>query len=149
MDQSWRLRAARQGDAEVVADLHIASRSLLDFLPSLHSAEETRAFFAGVLAEQRVTLAVEGDRLLGFLAEMPGWIHHLYVDPARIGQGIGSALLRDAQLRQRSLRLWCFQKNGLARRFYEHHGFRPAEFSDGAHNEEREPDVLYLWSRAR
>jgi len=38
---------------------------------------------------------------------------------------------------------WVFQRNLAARRFYERHGSRLIEMTDGALNEEREPDALY------
>jgi GNAT superfamily N-acetyltransferase len=41
--------------------------------------------------------------------------------------------------------LWTFQANAGARRFYERNGFAPVEFTDGAANEEHEPDVRYEW----
>jgi hypothetical protein len=41
------------------------------------------------------------------------------------------------------IRLYTFQANAGARRFYERHGFVPIEFTDGQANEERCPDVLY------
>jgi ribosomal protein S18 acetylase RimI-like enzyme len=44
------------------------------------------------------------------------------------------------------LYLWVFQKNEGARRFYERHGFRLAELTDGAGNMEREPDARYEWT---
>ncbi len=37
------------------------------------------------------------------------------------------------------------QRNNRARAFYERHGFRVARMTDGADNEEREPDILYVW----
>jgi hypothetical protein len=33
----------------------------------------------------------------------------------------------------------------VARRFYQQHGFVPAEFTDGSGNEEREPDIRFRW----
>jgi len=47
-----------------------------------------------------------------------------------------------------ALELWCFQANAYARRFYEARGFHVIRFTDGAHNEERTPDVRYRWARA-
>ena len=37
--------------------------------------------------------------------------------------------------------------NNLARRFYEARGFVLIRQTDGAANEEKEPDALYLWNR--
>ena len=41
-----------------------------------------------------------------------------------------------------------FQRNTPARRFYERRGIRPVESTDGAENEERGPDVRYVWKPA-
>lgn len=73
------------------------------------------------------------------------WINQLYVDPASTGKGIGGTLLARA-MRQRptGLRLWTFQSNLGARRFYEAHGF-VATVSTTGDNEERAPDVCYEW----
>jgi len=54
--------------------------------------------------------------------------------------------VRHAQARRPAgLELWTFQVNDGARRFYERHGFRAVEVTDGAGNEERQPDVRYAW----
>jgi len=72
------------------------------------------------------------------------WLDQLYVDPARTGQGIGTRLLEIAR-RERpvGLRLWTFQSNEGAQRFYERHGFTEVLRTDGSENEERSPDILY------
>lgn len=75
------------------------------------------------------------------------WIRHLYVARDAVGCGLGSALLAFAlapeQRRGRVVRLWTFQANAGARRFYERQGFLPVRFTDGRDNIERCPDVLY------
>jgi hypothetical protein len=43
------------------------------------------------------------------------------------------------------LQLWTFQINRRAQQFYERHGFAAVEWTDGSANEEREPDVRYMW----
>ena len=83
----------------------------------------------------------------GFIAFRDGWIDQLYVLPAHQGRGLGSALLEIAQERCPELSLWTFQRNAIARRFYERHGFVAAELTDGVRNEEREPDIRYVWRR--
>jgi hypothetical protein len=45
------------------------------------------------------------------------------------------------------LQLWTFQRNAPARRFYEASGFTLIQETDGARNEENEPDALYLSTR--
>jgi ribosomal protein S18 acetylase RimI-like enzyme len=61
-----------------------------------------------------------------------------------VGLGIGSRLLDCAlATAPRPIRLYTFQQNTGARRFYERNGFLPIRFTDGAANEEQCPDVLY------
>jgi GNAT superfamily N-acetyltransferase len=78
-------------------------------------------------------------------------VEHLYVRPDAQRAGIGSALLEEAKRgRPNGLRLWVFQRNHAARAFYARHGFVEVRSTDGADNEEREPDVLLEWHlRAR
>jgi GNAT superfamily N-acetyltransferase len=86
-----------------------------------------------------------GNRLVGVIAYGDNWIEQLYVLPGFQGMGIGSSLLGCAKEEMNEIRLWTFQRNAGARAFYERHGFIAEEETDGADNEEREPDVLYHW----
>ena len=52
-------------------------------------------------------------------------------------------LIAKAKSLNLSIRLRTFQENLGARRFYEQHGFKIIEFSDGSGNEEHYPDMLY------
>jgi GNAT superfamily N-acetyltransferase len=76
------------------------------------------------------------------------WIEQLYVLPEAQGRGLGSELLDVAKQASARLQLWTFQRNAPARRFYEARGFALVEQTDGARNEENEPDARYLWTRA-
>jgi putative acetyltransferase len=143
-----RIRTATHGDADGVAGVFIASFGTLTFLPRLHTDEETFDFIANsVLREQEVLVAETDDAPRGFVAMAHGnFVEHLYVHPDHQRRGIGSALLERAKERMPDgFRLWTFQQNATARRFYERHGLRVVELTDGAANEERTPDVLYEW----
>jgi putative acetyltransferase len=90
---------------------------------------------------------VFGETLNGFIAFRENWIDQFYVLPVRQGHGIGSALLDIAKAAHPELSLWTFERNDPARRFYERRGFVAVDWTDGSGNEEREPDVLYRWTR--
>jgi hypothetical protein len=61
-----------------------------------------------------------------------------------IGRGVGHELWEHVVAqRPGGIQFWVFQQNERARRFYEAHGAVPVEFTDGAGNEERTPDVRY------
>jgi ribosomal protein S18 acetylase RimI-like enzyme len=141
--------ATAQDTAAIVAVFRAARRSAMAYLPPLHCAAEDRAFFGGLVAEGAVTVAVADERVVAFVALGEGLVEHLYVDPPHWRRGIGSTLLRHAQAgAPAGLGLWVFARNTNAIAFYERHGFRVAQRTDGAGNEEREPDARMVWPAA-
>jgi GNAT superfamily N-acetyltransferase len=132
-----------------VARIHRAAfDAALPWLAGLHTPEEDRSFFRErVHAECEIWGAIEGGRLEAFIAVRDGFVDQLYVLPSAQRKGLGTALLAKAQSRFPSLRLWTFQRNLAARSFYEARGFVVLEETDGAGNEEKEPDALYQWER--
>lgn len=142
------IRPGTPADIEAVAGLHRAvRRACLPYLPDLHTADEDLRFFRERVFPTWAIWVDGGDRLLGYCAFRYGWLDHLYVDPMAQGQGLGSALLNQATVGQSQVRLWVFQRNAPAIRFYTRRGFRLVELTDGSGNEEHEPDALYEWRR--
>jgi len=141
------VRRAGAADAEALARLHrLTMRVSLPYLPELHTPQEDLRYFADkLLPDNEVWLAEEGGVALGYIAFHPGWIAHLYVHPDHQGRGIGLRLMERALADSVERRLWTFQRNARARAFYEARGFELERLTDGADNEEREPDALYLW----
>lgn len=141
-----RIRAAREEDAGPIAAVFCGARAGMAYLPRLHTDAETRTWIAEVvLGKYEVLVAETGGRVVGFETLGDEVLEHLYVHPAAQRQGLGTRLLLEAKERRPTgLRLWVFQRNEGARRFYERHGFRCLRLADGE-NEEREPDALYQW----
>jgi len=142
-----RLRRAGDADAAMIAAIHRESRlKAMPWLKQLHTPAEDLFFFeTSVLKTCAVWVAQRDAEVVGFCAAREGWVDHLYVRPDVFRQGAGKLLLDQAKVGQRSLYTWTFQRNAEARRFLEHYGFKVAELTDGQRNEEKEPDVLYLW----
>ncbi|TPN83668.1 GNAT family N-acetyltransferase [Mesorhizobium sp. CU2] len=142
------LRPAIASDAIAIARTMRASLNAFPWMPLLHTPEEDLFFIQDILLpNQQVTVAVAGERIVGFIAVNGEWVDQLYLDPAWTGQGIGSRLLARATAGMPSIKLRCFQANTDARRFYERHGFRAEGFGDGSANEEGLPDILYVLRR--
>jgi GNAT superfamily N-acetyltransferase len=144
-------RRAIAADAPAIARVYLTSRA--DALPGLHNAHtdaDVRAWIASVLlVRANVWIAERGETVLGFIALHDGWVEQLYLAPACYRQGIGTALLSIAKHHSPTgLRLFCFQRNSRARAFCEANGFTAMRFSGGSDNEEREPDIGYVWAGA-
>lgn len=147
---SATLRPATAADAPRVAGLWIDTRSaFMPYAPSAHPDEEVCEWVANNLVPSGgVTVAeLHGQVVAAMATEQSGafsWVTQMAVDPALVGQGIGSLLLaRAMRTLALPIRLYTFQANAGARRFYERHGFQAIQFTDGQANEERCPDVLY------
>ena len=146
------LRRARADDAARLAlILRTAIRVAVPGLPELHTPDEDRWFIGRVVLPNEETWVAERDgAVVGFasLGKRDGadFLQHLYVAPEAQRRGVGTALIEKAmERRPRGFRLWVFQRNEGARRFYEKHGLTLVEVTDGAGNEEKEPDALYEW----
>ncbi|MFF1966298.1 GNAT family N-acetyltransferase [Streptomyces sp. NPDC058232] len=142
------VRRAVASDAAAVAEVWL--RSFTTALPSVrraHTDDQVRSWFREVVVPGQETwvATVEGSAV-GMMVLDGEDLDQLYLDPAWQGQGIGGRLMDVAkQHRPAGLALWTFQVNESARRFYERHGFVAAECTDGHRNEEREPDIRYVW----
>ncbi len=138
-------RLGLQDMARVAVVLRQAFDERLPWLAGIHTPQEDRLFFENhVYASCEVWGAVDAD-IVGFIAFREGWVDQLYVLPGYQNRGIGAVLLGAAKATWPTLQLWTFQKNMTARHFYEKHGFTAIRETDGRDNEEREPDILYLW----
>jgi GNAT superfamily N-acetyltransferase len=143
------LRQLKLADMDAAARvLRIAFDRALPTLAGLHTPEEDRWFFRErVFTTCEVWGAFDADAMTAVLAFREGWIDQLYVLPEAQGRGLGTALVQVAQNAFDRLQLWTFQRNVPARRFYEARGFALIQLTDGARNEEKEPDALYVWTR--
>ncbi|HEY7024431.1 MAG TPA: GNAT family N-acetyltransferase [Candidatus Limnocylindrales bacterium] len=152
MNSPVHIRRATDVDAQEAAEVFISSRRTA--LPTVnfpYADESVRGYVRDVLiGKTEGWVAVEDERIAAVMSLTPGWVEQLYVATEFQGQGIGRQLLDLAKARSDgNLQLWTFQVNDRARRFYERNGFTIAELTDGQGNQEREPDVRYVWSRGQ
>jgi len=141
------IRRASPAESASLAALWLRSRrASASIPPTVHTDQEVHQWFEEVvLPSCEVWVASSNGQPVGLMVLEQEWIDQLYVDPTETGRGIGSALLDHAmKLRPTGLKLWTFQSNLDARRFYEAHGFVATATTQG-NNEEQAPDVCYEW----
>jgi ribosomal protein S18 acetylase RimI-like enzyme len=145
------LRSARPEDFEAVATVLIESR--LAFLPYARFAHPESAVRVWIretlMPTDGVVVWEEAGAVVAVLATSEdssgSWIDQLYVLPGWNGKGIGTKLLLHAHATlSRPIRLYTFQENAGARRFYERNNYSLVKLSDGEGNEENCPDALYM-----
>ena len=143
------LRQLKLEDMDAAAGVvRTAFDQALPSLAGLHTPQEDQWFFRERVFETcEVWGAFDGAAMRGIIAFREGWIDQLYVLPEAQRRGVGKDLLQVAQNAFDRLQLWTFQRNAPARRFYKARGFALIQETDGAGNEEKEPDALYLWTR--
>jgi GNAT superfamily N-acetyltransferase len=143
------IRKLELSDMDAAASVHRSA--LLHALPifeGLHSPEEDRWYFRErVFPVCEVWGAFDECALIGIIAFRHDWIDQLYVLPGIQRRGVGTALLNIARSAYSSLHAWTFQRNAVARSFYESRRFLKIKETDGSDNAEKEPDILYFWSR--
>ncbi len=147
------VRVRRMRAPELTETVRLWCRSKADAYPWLavektYTFEDHRRYFRDqVVPNHEVWLAEVDGEVVGLLAiDADGLIDQLFVDPAWQRRGVGSVLLAHArECSPGGLRLFTFQRNERARRFYEKHGFRAVRFGRSPPPED-EPDVEYAWS---
>ncbi len=143
------VRRAGDRDAPAVAEVWLRSHAAaLPGVRRAHTDRQVREWIRDVVVPAHETwVATVGDTIVGMMVLDGREVEQLHLAPSWRGRGIGDRLVALAKRRSPDgLGLWTFQVNGPARRFYERHGFRAVEYTDGSRNEEREPDVRYVWT---
>jgi GNAT superfamily N-acetyltransferase len=141
------VRAAAPGDAPAIAALAsrawraayagVLAPSVLLALDPDEQTGEWRAYLDDLPEPDRVWLIGPAAAVWGFartgpcpdadLAQGAGEVHGLYVEPDRIGSGLGRRLfaqaVADLGVRHARVVVWHFEANTRAGRFYERAGF--------------------------
>ena len=100
-----------------------------------------------LIGERETWIAVDGESVLGLLTLHNDFIDQLYIASVAQRSGLGARFIALAkEQRPEGLQLWAFASNLPARAFYANHGFVEAERSDGSTNEERAPDIRFVWA---
>ena len=114
-------------------------------IPLVHNVEERADYGCWLLEHTSVTMIHNSSGVVGFLALEKHIIQGLYIKKDFQRFGFGQAAIKFAQKQFKELRLWVFQSNIGAQKFYQRLGFQIVEKSDGEDNDYRLPDIFYCW----
>lgn len=139
--QDIQYRPARAGDGQTLFDITLASVRALakrHYAPDqlLHwMGKRDAAFYEGLIALGRVTIAERDGVAVGFVDATPGEVTRLFLLPDAAGKGLGAALLRKGIAAARDghdgpIRL---EATINAERFYQRHGFRSLQRGHFSH----------------
>jgi len=143
------IRRATPEDADAISRLFARCKDEMSYIPRI--PDDIRPKLGRMFIERNeLWVAEEDDVVVGFVGLADhDMVDQIYVDPDFQDRGVGTELIDHAKrMHPNRLQLWVFQKNVGARRFYERHGFRLAELTDGQDNMEQEPDARYEWTSA-
>lgn len=135
-------------DADRVVDIFNSARAQMEYLPVIHSPQETHEYFTKLVRDGKVLVYKINSEIVGFMELDDGWLHHLYIDSEHQNKGFGTRMLDFAKRKSlQGIRLWVFEENKNAIRFYEREGFILVKKrnSDETTNEENLSDRLYEW----
>ncbi len=147
------IRLATLADADGIAEIHLQSIAEgPPWLRLVHSAVEVHEWVASHVVPELETWVAEAEdgTIVGMLSLAGDQeLDHLYLLPGWWRRGVGRRFVELAkELRAGGLELWCFQRNERGLAFYRAMGFEEVHRTDGAGNEEREPDVRLAWRPA-
>ena len=127
--------------SQILEDWAAANREI----PLVHNVEERADYGCWLLEHTSVTMIHNSSGVVGFLALEKHIIQGLYIKKDFQRFGFGQAAIKFAQKQFKELRLWVFQSNIGAQKFYQRLGFQIVEKSDGEDNDYRLPDIFYCW----
>ena len=137
-----------KGVASDVAEINQTLEDWADatsWLPTVHSAIERADYGRWLLEHTQVTILQYNSQFVGFLALEGNIVQSLYIKAGFQRLGFGQAAINYAQKQYTELRLWVFQANTDAQKFYQKLGFEPLETTNGQDNDYFLPDIFYLW----
>jgi ribosomal protein S18 acetylase RimI-like enzyme len=147
MSQQIAIRKARSQDMVQCAAIFNEWVDETEWMPRLHSHDDVVRFYKDEVYPQRRTLVAGTAAMVTGYATLSedGYVSALYVRPKYRRLGIGSLLMRNAKEELGEVvKVYSFQANTAALNFYDNHGFKEINRTDGD-NEEKLADVLLEW----
>lgn len=148
-EMEYRIANFEESLTSKIVSMWRPSKQLAVGQEDIHSIEEDIDFINEVLSKDNtIRLVIDSNqKVLAMIAFNSTSVSQLYVDIDCINQGIGSKLLQLVKDQAAdTLELYTYQRNEIAKSFYQKHGF--VEVGRNYENELNLPDVKLRWERA-
>lgn len=142
-----QIRQAAIRDMEPCATILSTWIEETHWMPRIHTLKDMiQHYKENVFKDRRVVVAQVAQKIVAFMAiSTDQFITALYIERSFRGMGLGAKLIERAKADMPSgIRLWTFQHNMAAQKFYKQHGFVEIART-GGDNEEKLPDILFEW----
>lgn len=114
----------REEIPEVVELWYQTSVVAHDFIDPTYWAQHKEVMGHVYLPKTNTIVAVEANRILGFVSMIDDFLAAIFVLPESQGKGVGSSLLKMIKENHSTITLCVFKKNVHSLAFYQHQGFR-------------------------
>lgn len=141
------IRPADPGDTDSIVALWLAaSCEAHSFVPAEYWESKAPEMRDVYIPGSETYVAIDDDRVLGFISLAGDFVPALFVDPAAQGSGVGSKLLAHVQSIRDELSLAVYTQNERALGFYKHQGF--AVIEERVNGDTGKPESVMSWSSA-
>jgi len=118
------IRKLNKNDIEAVVELWYKTSIVAhDFIPEGYWMQNKKAMASIYLPNSETYLAIDNERIVGFIAMTENYLAAIFVDNEMQGNGIGKNLLNFIKDKRKTIRLKAYGKNAKTIDFYKSQGF--------------------------
>jgi len=115
------------------------------FISSDYWKENREAMATQYLPSSESYIAVDKDKLMGFVSMIDTYLAAIFVQTDMQGQGIGKKLLNHVKKRNATIQLKVYKKNANSLQFYTRQGFKI--LSENTEESTNEMEYLMEWKK--
>ena len=140
-----KIRKLESGDIPETVELwYETSIQAHDFISQDYWRSNMEAMATVYLPDSETYLAVEKERIIGFITMVDNYLAAIFVQINMQGYGIGKKLLEHAKDKKEIIQLSVYKKNSKSINFYKKHNFKTR--SENLDENTNEIELLMEWN---
>lgn len=141
-----KIRELRINDIDTVIELWYETSVVAhNFIPVAYWQENKKVMASNYLPNSETYLAVEGDKICGFIAMVEDYLAAIFVSNEMKGNGIGKKLLNFIKEKRTTIQLRVYKKNSKSVAFYKSQDF--SIISENRDEETGEAEYVMEWRK--